>query len=82
MSQISYQVSFTYLELVGSMPLNMSVSMLKPWNCVARDRMSATERSVETESASVVTVEAMVAGSLARIFLRMAPMTMRWLAAR
>ena len=64
------------------MPLNMLVLMSKPWNCVASDTMSEIERSVCTASARVVTVLAMVTGSLARTFLRMAPMTMRWLAAR
>ena len=53
-----------------------------PRNWVASVRIEVASRSVVTESASLETMVAIEAGSSVRIFLAMAEMTMRWLAAR
>ena len=82
MLQISYQVSFLYSEVVGSMPVMMSSSTFMSLNCVASAAMEPASMSVFTISAIAVTVLTMVAGSLAMSFLTTAMMTERWLAAR
>ena len=80
--QISYHVPFISAPSVGSMPVMMSFSMSRLFICMARSKIEATFMSVVTLSAIVVTVDAMVAGSLFRTFLITSENTMRWFAAR